>query len=47
MTFHKHEHFSSEDLDLSNPTKFSWHFSDFSMIYYDFPKFTVLKLKRK
>ena len=38
MTFHKHEYFSSEDLDLSNPTKFSLHFSTF---FYTFSKFSA------
>ena len=33
LTFHMHEYFFSVDLDLRNLTKFSWHFSDFSMIF--------------
>ena len=41
VTFHKHEYFSSEDLGLSNPTKFSLHFSHFSIFFYTFLKFSA------
>ena len=47
MTFHMHEYFSCVDLDLRNQTKFSWHFSDFSMILIEFRSSLFLKLKRK
>jgi len=36
-----HEYFSSEDLNLSNPTKFSFHFSHFSTFFYNFSKFSA------
>jgi hypothetical protein len=36
-----HEYFSSEDLDLSNPTKFSLHFLHFSVICYAFKKISA------
>ena len=39
MTFHMHEYFSSEDLDFRNITKFSLHFSHFSIFFYIFLKF--------
>jgi len=32
------KHFSSEDHDFRNLTKFVWHFSHFSVIYYAFMK---------
>jgi len=35
------EYFSSEDLDLSNPTKFSLYFSHFSLFFYTFSKFSA------
>ena len=41
MTFHMHEYFSSEYLDLRNPTKFSLHFSHFSIFFYKFSKFSA------
>ena len=41
LTFHMHEYFSSEDLDLSNATKFSYHFSHFSVICYAFMKISA------
>ena len=37
-TFPKHEYFSSEDLNLRKPTKFSLHFLHFSLILYEFFK---------
>ena len=39
LTFHTHDYFSSKDLDLRNRTKFSLHFSHFSVICYAFMKF--------
>ena len=41
LTFHMHEYFSSEDLDLSNAIKFSYHFSHFSVICYAFMKISA------
>ena len=34
------------DLRTSNPTNFSLHFSDFSMIYYDFSNFQPIITKQ-
>ena len=42
LTFHMHDYFSSIDLDLRNLTKFSLHFSVFSMIFKQIYKFVVL-----
>ena len=39
VTFHMHKYFSSEDLNLRNPTKFSLHFSNFSVNCYAIMKF--------
>ena len=41
MIFLKHEYFSSKDLGLSNPKKFSLHFSHFSIFFYTFLKFSA------
>ena len=41
MTFHKHEYFSSEDLDLNNSPKFSLNFLHYSAIYYAFYKIST------
>ena len=38
VTFHKHEYFSFEDLDLNSSTKFSLHFF---AIYYAFYKIST------
>ena len=46
VTFHKHKYFSSEDLNLRNPTKFSLHFSHFSIFFYTFSKISA-KINKK
>jgi len=50
VTFHKHEYFSSEDLGLRNPTKFSLHFSHFFTHFLKFSAEIIIsgnKIKQK
>ena len=47
MTLHMHEYFSSEDFNLRNPTKFGLHFSQFSLILYEFCKSHSNQINRK
>ena len=47
MTFPMYKYFSSEDLDFLNLTKFSLHFSHFSLFFYTFLNFRTNKIKEK